>query len=88
MEMLGRLNRQGHTIIIITHAMAIAEAHAGRTIVMKEGRLLADGPTREVFGREALLAQAALIPSPLARLSNRLGLMALTLPEMIEELKT
>ncbi|MBN1615020.1 MAG: energy-coupling factor ABC transporter ATP-binding protein [Deltaproteobacteria bacterium] len=87
LEMLRNLNRQGHTIIIITHAMAVAEAFASRTIVMKEGRLLANGPTRDVFSEEALLAKAALIPSPLARLSNRLGLAALTLPEMVEELK-
>jgi energy-coupling factor transport system ATP-binding protein len=87
LEMLSILNGQGHTIIIITHAMSIAETYAGRTFVMKEGRLLTDGPTRDVFSGEALLAQAALIPSPLARLSNCLGLAALTLPELIEELK-
>lgn len=86
MEMLRRLHQKGHTILIITHSMWVAAEYARRVILMKDGRLLADGPTREVFFQEALLAEAALHPPPLVKLSNWLGTKALTVEKMVEEL--
>jgi energy-coupling factor transport system ATP-binding protein len=87
MEMLKRLNRAGHTIIIITHSMWVAAEYATRTIVMKEGSILLDGPTRSVFWEEARLAEASLCPSSLVKLSNGLGTQAMTVPQMVEELR-
>jgi energy-coupling factor transport system ATP-binding protein len=87
MEMLKRLNKQGHTIIIITHSMWVAAEYANRVIVMKDGCILSDGPTRSVFADEARLAEASLYPPSLVRLSNWLGTEALTVQEMVKELK-
>jgi energy-coupling factor transport system ATP-binding protein len=87
MEVLKRLNQLGHTIIIITHSMGVAEEFADRTLVMKEGHILLDGPTRTVFADEARLAEASLSPSSLVRLSNWLGTQALTVEQMVQELK-
>jgi cobalt transport protein ATP-binding subunit len=87
MEMLKRMNRYGHTIIIITHCMWAASAYANRTIVMKDGWILSDGPTRTIFADEARLTEASLYPPPLVRLSNWLGTKALTVEQMVEELK-
>jgi energy-coupling factor transport system ATP-binding protein len=88
MEMLRRLNRYGHTIIIITHSMWVAAEYANRTIVMKDGRILSDGPTRAIFSDENRLSEASLCPPSLVRLSNWLGTEALTVQQMVEELKT
>jgi energy-coupling factor transporter ATP-binding protein EcfA2 len=88
MEMLKRLNKRGHTIIIITHSMWVASEYANRTIVMKEGRILSEGSTRMVFADEAQLAEASLCPPSLIRLSNWLGTEALTVQEMVKELET
>jgi energy-coupling factor transport system ATP-binding protein len=87
MEMLKQLNQLGHTIIVITHAMWIAEAYAKRSILMKDGRILLDGPTAAVFSDETMLAKASLAPSDLIRLRNRLGLAAMTLTDMVRELR-
>ena len=87
MEMLKRLNRYGHTVIIITHSMWVAAEYANRTIVLKEGLILSDGPTRTVFADEDRLAQASLRPSSLVQLSNWLGTEALTVQQMVQELK-
>jgi energy-coupling factor transport system ATP-binding protein len=87
MEMLKRLNQSGHTVIIITHSMWVAAEYATRTIVMREGSILLDGPTRSVFREEARLAEASLRPSPLVKLSNWLGTEALTVRQLAEELK-
>jgi energy-coupling factor transport system ATP-binding protein len=87
MEMFKRLNQYGHTIVIITHSMWVAAEYANRTIVMKDGRILSDGPTRAVFADENRLAEASLCPPSLVRLSNWLGTEALTVQQMVQELK-
>jgi len=87
MKMLKGLNNEGHTVIIITHAMWIAESFASRTVVMKDGRVTADGPTRNIFADEARLSEASLTPSPLVSLGNRLGTRSLTVEGMVKELK-
>jgi energy-coupling factor transporter ATP-binding protein EcfA2 len=88
MEMLKRLNQHGHTVIIITHSMWVAAEYADRTIVLKDGLLLSDGPTRAIFSDEDRLARASLRPSSLAQLSNWLGTEALTVELMVKELKS
>jgi energy-coupling factor transport system ATP-binding protein len=83
MQLIERLNRSGHTILIITHAMDVAAAYARRTILMEAGRIVADGPTRAVFADEARLAVEGLTPPPVVRVANRLGVPALTLDELL-----
>lgn len=87
MEMLRMLNQRGHTVIIITHSMWVAAEYADRTIVLKDGRVLLDGPTRAIFAQEEALAETALRPPTLLRLGNWLGTQALTLEQMVQELK-
>jgi cobalt transport protein ATP-binding subunit len=87
MEMLKGLNRAGHTVIIITHSMWVAAEYVKRTIVLKDGCILSDGPTRLVFADKAQLARASLRPSSLVQLSNWLGTQALTVDQMVQELK-
>ncbi len=87
MEMLRMLNRRGHTVIIITHSMWVAAEYADRTIVLKDGRILLDGPTRAIFAQEERLAETALRPPTLLRLGNWLGTQALTVEQMVQELQ-
>ncbi|MBN1991988.1 MAG: energy-coupling factor ABC transporter ATP-binding protein [Anaerolineae bacterium] len=87
MDMLHTLNQQGHTIIIITHSMWVAVEYARRTIVLQDGQVMLDGPTRAVFAHETELAAAALRPPTLLRLGNWLGTQALTVGKMAQELK-
>jgi energy-coupling factor transport system ATP-binding protein len=83
MALTARLNAAGHTIIIITHAMDIAAAHARRVILMQDGRILRDGPTRDVFADEACIGRTGLTPPPVVQVANRLGVPALTLDELV-----
>ncbi len=86
MALIQRLNEAGHTIIIITHAMDIAAGYARRTILMQDGRVVADGPTRDVFGDESRIAGLSLTPPPIVQVANRLGVPALTLDELASSL--
>lgn len=49
-----------HTKIIATHDLDMVVDLCDRTIVMHEGLIRADGPTREIFGNEELLAASCL----------------------------
>jgi energy-coupling factor transport system ATP-binding protein len=73
MALVGRLHSQGHTIILVSHDMRLVAEFCPAMLVMHEGRLLASGPTREVFGRAADLAHAQLTPPQITRLSARLA---------------
>ena len=50
METVKRLNKDGMTVILITHYMEEA-AECDRIIVMEEGKLLMDSSPREVFSK-------------------------------------
>jgi energy-coupling factor transport system ATP-binding protein len=43
MDLLERLNRDGLTVIIITHSNWVVEDYAHRVVRMREGRIEADG---------------------------------------------
>lgn len=47
MEILGRLRRDGHTIVMVSHDMRLVENYADRIIRMEQGRIVPDGRTLE-----------------------------------------
>ncbi len=79
--LVAELHAQGHTIIMVTHSIWAAAAYARRVIVLDRGRVVLDGPAREVLAREETLARCRLRPPEVVRLSRRLGFTALTLEE-------
>lgn len=86
MALIQRLNQAGHTILIITHAMAVAAAYARRVILMRDGRIVRDGSAREIFSNESALLELGLTPPPAVQVANRLGIPALTPDELIASL--
>jgi energy-coupling factor transporter ATP-binding protein EcfA2 len=84
MDLLAGLNReQGMTILTITHVMELVAEYARWVIVMHDGRVLLDGPPRQVFSRAEELRITAISPPPVARLGLTLGLdpLPITVPE-------
>lgn len=87
MDLVQRLNDAGHTVIMVTHAMDVVARYAHRTVVVQDGRILLDGPTRAVLAREAELGRAHLRPPQLVRMANRLGVPLLTVDEWMLALR-
>jgi energy-coupling factor transport system ATP-binding protein len=81
MDLLRGLNARGRTIIIITHSMWAAASYAHRVVVMARGKVVADGPTRDVFANREALAEAHLRPTATAELSQALFSVTLLSPE-------
>ena len=66
LDTLCRLNREGMTVVLITHYMEEA-ALADRVVVMDEGRVVLDGTPRQVFAQGERLATLGLdVPQPTA----------------------
>ena len=59
-QIIDLIRRFSHTTLIATHDMEMVLDLCDRTIVMKEGRIVADGSTRHVFGDLALLKECGL----------------------------
>jgi energy-coupling factor transporter ATP-binding protein EcfA2 len=69
-ELLGLLrglNDEGTTVLVVTHDMQLVTEYAHRTIVVGDGRIVADAPTPQIFADEALLRSAGLRVPPLHR---------------------
>lgn len=66
LRLLQGLNDGGTTILVVTHDMQLVSEYATRTIVVDDGRIVADAPTRDVFADEALLHRSGLRTPPLA----------------------
>lgn len=67
MDLLEGLSADGTTILVVTHDMQLVTEHAHRTIVIGEGRVLADAATSAIFADDALVRAAGLRQPPLRR---------------------
>jgi energy-coupling factor transporter ATP-binding protein EcfA2 len=63
--LLGELNAEGTTVIVVTHDMQLVTEYAHRTVVLDGGRILAAGPTADVFADAGLIDRAGLRLPPL-----------------------
>jgi cobalt transport protein ATP-binding subunit len=92
MEILSGLNRDGKTVILITHDMRLVAEHATRVVIMSGGQIVLDSDVRGAFDDLGLLRDAQLIPPPISILAHRLegrGVPAdiLTADEMVFHLE-
>jgi energy-coupling factor transport system ATP-binding protein len=83
MALLARLNASGHTIVIITHALWLVAPPIRRLLVMKEGRVIADGAPGDLLTDRSLMESAAIRMPDLARLARLRGVDLLTLEAWI-----
>lgn len=83
MNTILRLNKEeGKTIILITHFMNEA-VQADRVAVMEEGKLILEGPPREVFNQVDTMKSLGLDVPQVTELAARLKAVGLPLPEGI-----
>lgn len=82
MDMVRKLNQQGSTIIFVTHHMWVVAEYARRVFVMKDGKIMLSGATRDVFSHGSELREASLRPPHFVEFTNRIGCTFLTPEEM------
>lgn len=59
-ELVAALSPLPLTLIVITHDLPLALELCPRSVIMRDGRVVADGPTRDLLGNADLLAENRL----------------------------
>jgi energy-coupling factor transport system ATP-binding protein len=72
-HVIKTLRERGRTVITITHDIDFCAENFERVIALSQGKVLLDGPAREVLGQEEILATTYVDPPQLTRLGKRLG---------------
>ncbi|MCE5201128.1 MAG: energy-coupling factor ABC transporter ATP-binding protein [Synergistaceae bacterium] len=73
MESVRAINKQGTTVLMVSHDMEVVGDFAEDVMVLNRGQLLAKGPVKEILRDKKLLAQASLLPPQITGLALRLG---------------
>jgi len=89
LDKIKELKKLGKTVILITHDMELVAEYAERVVVMKQGRILLDGTTANVFSNTEKLNEAGIIPPLLSRLCLDLRKQGINIPPLltVSELK-
>jgi len=81
---LRSLATSGRAIVVVTHDVEFAAAHADRVVVLAGGRVAADGSPREVLASEDLLRSSSLNMPQAMALGKSIGLAGvLSLDEIV-----
>lgn len=67
------LKEKGKTLIIITHDIDFCAQNFTRVIALSEGKVLLDGPKKEVFSQDDILKKTYVDPPQITRLGKKLG---------------
>src|SRR5438067_1655349 len=78
LELAQGLNAEGITVLLVTHDLINVAAYARRTILLRDGDVVADGSTASIMSDLPLLASCSLVPPQVVRLA--LGVADLDLP--------
>jgi energy-coupling factor transport system ATP-binding protein len=70
----------GRTVVIISHDMDFIAPLVQRVVILREGRILADGPVRNILSDGELLEQAGLEPPAVLKYRSRLEQFGVSVP--------
>lgn len=82
-ELIKSEMKIGKTIIIITHNIEFAMEYISRTILMADGKIIADGPTKKVITNEFLVKKSALILPQISQFNIALNDIGIPCPNNI-----
>ena len=62
-QLIHELQKEGRTIVLVTHDLEFAAQHANRWLILTEGQIIADGPPDAVMANRTAMTQAGLRPT-------------------------
>ncbi|EHJ51952.1 ABC transporter ATP-binding protein [Streptococcus macacae] len=81
MNFLNQLQKAGHTIIMITHDMQLMMEYSDRSLVIADGKVIADKSPIEVLGNKELLERAHLKTTSIFQLAEKLKISSAALTD-------
>jgi len=82
LSVVSELKAKGKTIILVEHNMEELVRFADRVIVLRAGRIVADGPARQILTNISLLQDIGVYPPQITLVGQRLRELGLDLPEL------
>jgi energy-coupling factor transport system ATP-binding protein len=73
MGIIEGLNKNGHTILMITHAMETAALYGNKIMALNEGKVIFYGDKRKFFSDESLLETSKITRTEIMDLSLKLN---------------
>jgi energy-coupling factor transport system ATP-binding protein len=71
-QFIVQMQTQGKTVIIVTHDVEFVAECNPRVVLMKEGRIVADGEGREILTQPEVLAQSSIVLPQIAQIFMKL----------------
>ena len=72
-RLIEQFRKAGKTIFVVTHDVEFAVQNFPRAILMAGGRIVADGPSKEVLTKSKILDIAGLLPPQITQLSLKIN---------------
>ncbi|MFW9949431.1 MAG: energy-coupling factor ABC transporter ATP-binding protein [Candidatus Thorarchaeota archaeon] len=82
-DLLNKEINKGTTLILVTHNIEFAIDFIPRIILMMEGRIIADGPTKEILTNYNLVTKASLLLPQIYQFNTQLRENGIFVPEKI-----
>jgi len=73
MKILDKLNKEGKTIIVISHNMRLIAEHCKRAVVMCDGKIIFDGSVRQALSHPEALEKASIKPPMITEFARKLS---------------
>ncbi|MGQ9506959.1 MAG: energy-coupling factor ABC transporter ATP-binding protein [Candidatus Bathycorpusculaceae bacterium] len=67
-QFILQMKTQRKTVIIVTHDVEFVAECNPRVILMREGKIVADGEAKEILTNEEVLTQASIVPPQIAQI--------------------
>jgi cobalt transport protein ATP-binding subunit len=71
-QFIMQLQTQGKTIVIVTHDVEFVAECNPRVILMKDGRIVADGEGKDILTNTAVLAESSIVLPQIAQIFTKL----------------
>ncbi|QRN85248.1 ATP-binding cassette domain-containing protein [Clostridia bacterium] len=72
MDIARKFHERGHTVVVVTHSMALVAEYCDRIIVLCNAEILLQGTSKEVFSQPEVLAKTFIRPPQITELANRM----------------
>lgn len=76
-QFIVQLNEQGKTVVVVTHDVEFVAECGPRVILMREGKILADGEAKRILTDTALALEASIVPPQISQIFQGLSFLGL-----------
>jgi energy-coupling factor transport system ATP-binding protein len=76
-QFIAQMQTQGKTVVIVTHDVEFVAECSPRVVLMKEGRIVADGEGKEILTNLEALVQSSIVLPQIAQIFKQLTLVGL-----------